>query len=682
MDRASDYGSEGCRFDSGRAHQYNFCMGQRRDVQGLRAVAVLLVLLYHFDLGVRGGYLGVDMFFVISGYVISRSTLTGIQKEGRFDWRRFYLRRIRRLLPAITVVSVATTLASLLTLSPFGQQQIASKMLLSVGTYISNIVLIKSDYFALDSGSNPLLHMWSLAVEEQFYVMWGPVVLSVLFSMRKGGARIRLLVKYVLAAALLGSFGMFILFIRYEPIVVTWWGFRFLNRNGITPAQLAFYLPITRAWEFGAGAVLATRFWTVRARIKHHWVGDAGFVLSCAMVGLAVSGWMSLDETAVIVAVAGTVGLIFFSQYVRALRFVLENRAIVKIGDISYSVYLWHWPIWVIFGALFSRSILTTFLAVVLTFVFAAAQYKFLEQPIRKVEKLRRIRGRHMVAGFMTMTLVVSLMMNQFTPAIAKNLIGATQADLATHIVDNPCIGRVYSLGTTSSCWYGDKDSVGLAILVGDSQAKSLSDGFVAAARNLNMNALVFSRPGCPIMSVDAIFPCERNEWRADMWAAMKTLGPKVVIVTNLNYLYTEELPYENLSKSELRVSWGIETVKTIKRIKSFGSKVIISEPPPVFLQDVRSQVSLLNKSFAREPFAQVHKNLISARAAEHRAINAYGQSQIFLNFSDMLCSETSCSQFINGKLAYEDPSHLSKQGSLTMINKITDAIHLVLDAK
>ena len=162
-------------------------MEQRRDVQGLRAVAVLLVLLYHFDLGVRGGYLGVDMFFVISGYVISRSTLTGIQKEGRFDWRRFYLRRIRRLLPAISVVSVATALASLLTLSPFGQQQTTTRMLMSAGTYISNIVLIKSGYFALDSASNPLLHLWSLAVEEQFYLMWGPVILGVLFIMRKSG---------------------------------------------------------------------------------------------------------------------------------------------------------------------------------------------------------------------------------------------------------------------------------------------------------------------------------------------------------------------------------------------------------------------------------------------------------------------------------------------------------------
>ena len=657
-------------------------MEQRRDVQGLRAVAVLLVLLYHFDLGVRGGYLGVDMFFVISGYVISRSTLTGIQKEGRFDWRRFYLRRIRRLLPAISVVSVATALASLLTLSPFGQQQTTTRMLMSAGTYISNIVLIKSVYFALDSASNPLLHLWSLAVEEQFYLMWGPVILGVLFIMRKSRARTRLLVKYVLAATLLGSLGLFILFIRYEPIVVTWWGFRFLNGNGIMPSQLAFYLPITRAWEFGAGAMLATPFWTVRTRIKKHWMSDAGFVLSSAVVGVAVSGWMPLDETAVIVAVAGTVGLIYFAQYVRVLKFVLENRAIVKIGDISYSVYLWHWPIWVIFGALFNRSLTATFVAVVLTFVIAAAQYEFIEQPIRKVEKLPQIRGRQMVAGFMIVTLVVSLIMNQLTPAVAKNLIGTTQHELVTHIVDEPCAGRMYTLGYTSSCWYGDKNSVGLAILVGDSQAKSLSDGFVAAARNLNMNALVFDRAGCPFMSIDAIIPCEKTQWRADMWAAIKTLGPKLVIVANLNYLYTEEIEYENVSRAKLRVSWGNETVKTIKRIKSFGSKVIITEPPPKFLRDFRSQFSLLNKRFALEDFAQVHERLNSTRAAERRAIIAYGQSQTYINFDDMLCSETGCSQFINGKLAYEDPSHLSKQGSLAMINKITEAIRLALDAK
>ncbi|MFZ3064367.1 MAG: acyltransferase, partial [Nitrospirota bacterium] len=233
-------------------------MEQRADIQGLRAVAVLLVVFYHFDMGVSGGYLGVDMFFVISGYVIALSALRDIHQHQKFDWKKFYRRRIRRLLPGIAVVALTTALASLVVLSPFGPQQMSAKMLISSALYSSNFVLLKSDYFSLDPSSNPMLHFWSLAVEEQFYFVWGPIVLAVLATNKRWKSKLvarALTITGLVALAV--SLVLFVVLSRYESAVQNWPVINWFAKMEISPSRLAFYLPITRAWEFMCGAFLA-----------------------------------------------------------------------------------------------------------------------------------------------------------------------------------------------------------------------------------------------------------------------------------------------------------------------------------------------------------------------------------------------------------------------------------------
>ena len=481
---------------------------------------------------------------------------------------------------------------------------------------------------------------------------------------------------------LIASMCLYILLNRFESEVSTWRGFRLFHDNGILPSQLAFYLPIARAWEFGTGAIVALQTRDFPRWPKGRWVSEIGFVISLVLLSTAVFGIFGFSELSTIAVVASTTSLIFFSEQLMHLTFIFENRVMVGIGDISYSIYLWHWPIWVLLGAVFEHSALLTGSAVALTLVLAIAQYRYVEQPIRQAQKLTRIHGRQMVAGFAVIALTGSVLMSQLSPLIARRLFGTSEKELVTHIVEKECNGQIYVEGTASSCWYGNEDAVGLAILVGDSQAKSLSDGFVAAALNLNMRALVLYQNGCALLMTEAIFPCFKNEWRADEWSAINTLSPDVVVVANLNYLYTEERLYVDAPNEQARVWWGEEVSKMLTQIKSLGSKPILVQPPPKFATDFRSQVSLLNQSFASEDQSVVYARTKSVQVEETRAVLASNLNQQIVNFDKIICSNTLCSQFIDGKLAYEDPSHLSHQGSLAMTNLFEEQIRIAMLSK
>ena len=233
-------------------------LSYRADIQGLRAIAVILVMLFHFETRLRGGYLGVDMFFVISGFVIASSTLREIDRTNTFSWSAFLHRRVRRLLPGIALVACTTALLSMLLLSPFGPQQETAKMLLSAATYTSNFVMMPQSYFSLDPKANPLLHLWSLAVEEQFYFVW-PLAILVFIGLR---ARLHMNVTKVIVwvavvVVMIASCWLFLMSSLHGSQVNDYRWFRPLIQRNITPEHFAFYSPFTRAWEFVAGVLVA-----------------------------------------------------------------------------------------------------------------------------------------------------------------------------------------------------------------------------------------------------------------------------------------------------------------------------------------------------------------------------------------------------------------------------------------
>ena len=329
----------------------------RPDIDGLRAFAVLSVVLYHaFPKAVHGGYVGVDVFFVISGFLIS-SILLKEMAEKRFSLPNFYGRRIRRIFPALAACLAAVLAYGFVCLLPSELMQVG-KHLFFGAAFLSNIAIwSEAGYFDLAATLKPLLHLWSLGIEEQFYIVW-PALLWIVFRIEVGGR--------LLAVLFLVSFAINI------------W-------LSITSIVGDFFLPFSRFWELLAGAGLAYRNQIVLTPRMRSWIslgGSAALLISAALFTpeFRFPGWLAL------LPVAGAVAIILAGREAAVNRTILSTRAAVFVGLISYPLYLWHWPLISYAYIIRLGKPPTPLMAaglVVVSFLLAWATYRFIEYPVR-----------------------------------------------------------------------------------------------------------------------------------------------------------------------------------------------------------------------------------------------------------------------------------------------------------
>jgi peptidoglycan/LPS O-acetylase OafA/YrhL len=333
----------------------------RPDIDGLRAIAVLSVILYHYEISGKifdAGFIGVDVFLVISGFLITRILVLSIPK-GRF-LLPFYQRRVQRIFPALTLTLIATSVMGMFYLLPHEQIQLG-KHTLGGSTSIANLFFWQeSGYFDSDAASKPLLHLWSLGVEEQFYVVW-PIILWL--GIRRG--------------------------IRPITIIGTTFVVSFIYSVTATSSNptAAFYSPLSRGWELAVGGAIAV----IGLR------GTRNFHAVCTWIGLAMIGasffiYSSDDPwpgTSALLPVVGTALVLFGGLIHTNASRLISTRPMVGIGLISYPLYLWHWPLWSFYNIINGEvpSFFEKVVLVFVSFILAYATYAFIERPTRRSER-------------------------------------------------------------------------------------------------------------------------------------------------------------------------------------------------------------------------------------------------------------------------------------------------------
>jgi hypothetical protein len=375
-----------------------------------------------------------------------------------------------------------------------------------------------------------------------------------------------------------------------------------------------------------------------------------------------------------ILCVLGTASLLVSGENLRLSQKVLGISGLRKVGDWSYSIYLWHWPLWAFAARIWNPGWELTVLITAVSVGIGALQYILFENPVRHNKMWRRIPSIGFVASVVTGSIVIAVCYSWLTPQIALRISGRTTGELALHIIERPCSGETIALGNADSCVYTNAESERTAILVGDSMAKSLSDGFTSAAEKLGMRSLVYSLPGCPYLYEGS--PTVANDactaWRSNVFSIISSIHPDILVIANLNSLYLE-LIGQATSPQNAELNWAAELDTTFKNLSTKVDSILVVQPPPKFEKDVTYDIALAKSIGLEEKRTEVVARRYAANMVENKTAESNSPQVQIYNFDNIFCGEEMCSQVVNGQLMFEDVDHLTPQGSLLLADQLEE---------
>ncbi|MBU1211494.1 MAG: acyltransferase [Alphaproteobacteria bacterium] len=522
-----------------RADPRHDAAGFRPDIEGLRALCVGAVVAFHaFPAMLPGGFIGVDVFFVISGFLITQLLVREIEATGRIDLVDFWARRIRRILPAATLVLCATAVMALFVSAIdarlIGRHIIAAALFYYNWRQAGEAV----DYLAQDDRDNPLLHYWSLAVEEQFYLVWPLLLAGTALWLKRcaprqpAGAAIGIVVGVIAVASLTYC------------VAVTW----------ANPA-LAFFDTFARAWQLLAGAMAAVAANGMRSRRP----GLSG-AIGVACVGVLIASCLLISERTAypgVAAVAPTLAaalLLLFGGAPGAWPSAILSAAPLRyVGRISFSWYLWHWPLIVFAGMTAAGSgeapgeaqSAPALIAIAVSFSLAAATYRFVEQPFRHSVALKASRRKTYAVGALLIAAGAAsgVAMRAFGPDTVA-LGNGTFMSLTAIKQDRPviysdrCLLRFEDV-SYSPCVYGAAAGTRTVVLFGDSHAGNWFSAIDTAARKQGWRLLVRIKASCRPIEAEQIrgngqpYP-ECEAWRSRVMAELIATKPDLIVVSSM----------------------------------------------------------------------------------------------------------------------------------------------------
>ena len=656
----------------------------RRDVQGLRAIAILAVVAFHAGLPLGGGFAGVDVFFVISGYVIGGLLVRGLLVNRGFPAKSFYLRRARRLLPAAALMIISVTLLSGVLLSPVGRtQQAAGDAAAAASTFLANAYFLfnTGGYFQPDAESNPFLHMWSLSVEEQFYFAL-PWLLTLTWGLSRR-RRIRNLATAVALAAAI-SFGLSAIFTfslvpESTPVV----GPNLAEYPDWSQA-FAFFSPVTRSWEFllGVGVLLLSHRWEPRSRNALLLAGLGSLLLTLTFVlarpGVAFPGLWALVPT------LGTAALILAGGARRPTKVtqVLTGRWLVRIGDLSYGWYLWHWPM-IVFAQLWLPGLWPGVLGAVASLALALASRTWLEEPIRAKRALRSGRSMALAA---CLCIVVPLVGGLGLARTAERSWWREDVASIREVIEQPHLdtrsGCIDLQSVSEACLFSAQDAVGSILLVGDSTAGMYTEPLARIASDLGYNLKVATRNGCPIQSgfSSANAACQQfnqsvinDPQRYDL----------TVVVNSGSYAYGDD---HTPSDDGIEAFSRSAAAAAKKMSKDNNRRVLVIAPiaqyGPIAFPDclVPSVAMAVDYGCADLPASLVKGGRDRLASSLARQTAGRDDDVFLFDPSTVLCDKNrSCPGYRDGILLYRDRSHLSVPGSMLLIADLKEQIRRAL---
>lgn len=684
----------------------------RADIDGLRAIAILSVVGFHaFPLWVKGGFIGVDIFFVISGYLISTIIFDGLERNN-FSFVEFYSRRIKRIFPALLLVLIACFAFGWFPLLADEYKQLGKHIAGGAGFVSNYLFWNESGYFDNAAEKKPLLHLWSLGIEEQFYIIW-PLLLWFSWKQRLNLLTITIVVGVISFAANLQ---------KVSSDVVE-----------------AFYSPQTRFWELLIGSLLAyitlykkSNFSKFTHRLDMGFDAWLGFIvyaqapegdgntrrnmqslLGAVLIAIGVlvitketrfPGWWALLPT------LGAVLIISAGKQAWLNRAVLSTRVLVWFGLISFPLYLWHWPLLSFARIMESEtpSLEIRIAAVLIAIVLAWLTYWLIEKPIRF--------GKH--SKEKTITLLVLMVAVGYVGynsykrdglpfrAFPKQIQAYTKSIAVTdRVKECSDISHAYEKSADWFCKLGEQTSQPSIFAYGDSHALSLIPAIEKFGIENKINILLASSSGCPpILGIQSMrgvawtdrYNCQKLNDRIFEYVKSNRNIKSILLIARWTY-YTggTTKPFEinplstdgatdfsvdvKLEKKIIssRVSFDYGIQLTIEKYRNIGVRIIFFEDNPLQLYDPKDA---LRKSWRTD--ASI--NRLSVTTKEHknnqswissRFKNISSEMATIVNFDKLLCKSDICPLVDEGKFLYSDDDHLSVDGAMLVYPNLMEAL-------